>query len=236
MFLPQTFIFTDGDDPELELQGGECPPLPGARGTCPPSPSRSEATAPSLLWVPFSAQAPEARGGPDAAQVTRPAEGPPCQPSSAPHQPLTLAASRGVGLVPRPLKKHQQGIRPPGQVRASCLRPVSTQEIPTDSRLLQPQRHQQGQRVRARAVVGPRQGVQACQPATLCPGPWGQVGHRPYPNPSASLYVRASPVSDSQAAVSSTPTAPRCAPVRPSAARCPWSMTSSLSLGASTRR
>nr|AAI46806.1 RFNG protein [Homo sapiens] len=113
----QTFIFTDGDDPELELQGGECPPLPGARGICPPSLSRSEATAPSLLWVPFSAQAPEARGGPDAAQVTRPAEGPPCQPSSAPHQPLTLAASRGVGLVPRPLKKRQQGIRPsrPGQ-------------------------------------------------------------------------------------------------------------------------
>lgn len=24
----QTFIFTDGDDPELQLQGGECPPQP----------------------------------------------------------------------------------------------------------------------------------------------------------------------------------------------------------------
>lgn len=31
----QTFIFTDGDDPELELQGGECPPAPAPAGPFP---------------------------------------------------------------------------------------------------------------------------------------------------------------------------------------------------------
>ncbi|XP_025219620.1 beta-1,3-N-acetylglucosaminyltransferase radical fringe isoform X2 [Theropithecus gelada] len=105
----QTFIFTDGDDPELELQGGECPPAPAPAG---PGPRDPGAAATALLWVPLSVEAPEARVGHDAAQVTRPAEGTPCQPSSAAHQPLTLAASQGVGLVPRPLKKPQQGIRP----------------------------------------------------------------------------------------------------------------------------
>ncbi|XP_017728838.1 PREDICTED: uncharacterized protein LOC108530416, partial [Rhinopithecus bieti] len=57
----QTFIFTDGDDPELELQGGECPPAPAPAG---PGPRDPGAAATALLWVPLSVEAPEARGGP----------------------------------------------------------------------------------------------------------------------------------------------------------------------------
>lgn len=43
----QTFIFTDGDDPELQLQGGERP-LPGQRAPGPPLPT-------PLIPVPYIA-------------------------------------------------------------------------------------------------------------------------------------------------------------------------------------